>query len=42
MSNKTKRETVAEMNPAYKEDNAEEGRSLWSRRANYRIHEKQQ
>ena len=36
MSNsRTKKEMVAEMKPAYNEDNAEEGRSLRSRRVNY-------
>ena len=36
MSNsRTKTEMVAEMKPAYNEDNAEEGRSLMSRRVNY-------
>ena len=38
MSNKTTRtEMVVEMEPAYKEDNAGEGRSLRSRRVNYTI-----
>ena len=40
MSNTTKTEMVAEMKPADKEDNAEEGRSLKSRRVNYTINEK--
>ena len=40
MSNTTKTEMVAEIKPADKEDNAEEGRSLRSRRVNYTINEK--
>ena len=40
MSNTTKTEMVVEMKPAYKEDHAEEGRSLRTRRVNYTINEK--
>ena len=39
-NNTTKTEMVAEMKPAEKEDNGEEGRSLRSRRVNYAINEK--
>ena len=39
-NNTTKTEMVVEMKPAYKEANAEEGRSLRSSRVNYTINEK--
>ena len=39
VSNTTKIEMVVEMKPADKEDNAEAGRSLRSRRVNYTINE---
>ena len=40
ISNTTRTEMVVEMKPANKEDNAEEGRSLRTRRVNYTINEK--